>query len=79
MDLIEWLTLMGTTKVAGLLGVSTVTICQWKKAETSPQVMMADKIIALSNGLVTWESVYAPYVSARKNKDPNQIDMNFKR
>lgn len=78
MDLNEWLTVMGTSKSAELLKVSTVTICQWKKVETSPKVMMAHKIIKLSNGLVTWESVYAPYVKARTNKDPNQIEMNLK-
>lgn len=79
MDLIEWLEAMGNKKVTALLEVSVETIYQWKRGDTSPKVMMAHKIIELSNGLVDWESVYAPYVRRRVvNKDPNQTKMNFK-
>ena len=78
MDLIEWLEAMGNKKIMELLGVSIETIYQWKRADTSPKVMMAHKIVELSNGLVNWRSVYAPYVRRRTEKDPNQINMNFK-
>lgn len=77
MDLTQWISAMGNKKVIALLGVSIETIYQWKRADTSPKVMMAHKIIKLSNGLVTWESVYAPYVRRRTQKDPNQTEMNL--
>lgn len=78
MNLIEWLEAMGNKKVMALLGVSIETIYQWKRGDTSPKVMTAHKIVSSTGGIVTWESVYAPYVEKRTQKDPNQIEMKFK-
>lgn len=79
MDLIEWITLLGPKKVSEILGVSTETVQQWKRCDTSPKIMTAHDIVTKTHGALTWESIYAPYVAARlPENNPDQMKMNFK-
>jgi len=78
MDLIEWIQLIRVAKAAEILGVTKATLSQWKMAQTSPQVMMAHKVVELSHGLVDWEGVYKPYVKARlAEQNENQLKLNM--
>jgi len=53
---------IGPSKLAMALNVSKQTVSLWYTLTTAPRPLSAAQIIELSYGLVTWESIYKPYV-----------------
>lgn len=59
----EFITQIGANELAMRLNVSKQTVSFWFTFRTAPKPTTAAQIIELSYGLVTWESIYKPYVN----------------
>lgn len=57
----------GVATVAKELGCDTQTVYYWKDLKTAPRPAVASKLIELSGGLLSFESIYGPFV--KKCKD----------
>lgn len=58
----EFIDQIGPNKLAMTLNVSKQTVSLWYNLATAPKPLTAAQIIELSYGLVSWESIYKPYV-----------------
>ncbi len=58
----EFIEQIGPNELAMRLNVSKQTVSFWFNFQTAPKPMTAAQIIELSYGLVSWESIYKPYV-----------------
>jgi hypothetical protein len=58
----EFIDQIGPNKLAMTLNVSKQTVSLWYNLQTAPKPLTAGQIIELSYGLVSWESIYKPYV-----------------
>lgn len=72
----------GLSPLARELGMCIATLHNWREYISSPRPTQAKKIISLSQGKLTWESIYSPYVAHRRkqlkklNKDqPKQLSL----
>ena len=54
---------------AQLFQVSERTASSWRRLERAPSPMQSQKIIELTEGRVTWEGIYMPYVKYRRRRD----------
>ncbi len=59
----EFIEHLGAGKLAMQLNVSRQAVAQWANFKAAPKPATAAEIIELSYGLVTWESIYQPYVN----------------
>lgn len=64
----------GPAKVAEELGLELMTILHWKNFKHAPKPHSAAKLIELTNGLLTWESIYKPFVD---NNNEKQLELDF--
>lgn len=63
----------GLPQLAGRLGMSQQAVSYWLSFQTSPSVLTAAKIIRLSNGRCTFDSIYAPFANA--HGEPEQLEL----
>lgn len=68
MNFHEYVRQMGVDKIASLYSVTTVTARSWRDLKSAPTPEKANEIIEKSHGLISWESVYAPYFTAQKTE-----------
>lgn len=72
LNLREFIEQIGMNNLAMKLNVSKQTVSLWYNFKNAPKPFTASQIIELSYGLVTWESIYKPYVEMTAGK---QLDM----
>ena len=53
---------VGAAKVARLLNISVQTVCFWREFHSCPRPETAKKLIEISLGMLSWQSIYEPYV-----------------
>lgn len=68
---------LGAGKVAGLIGVDPATVRYWRNFVNCPRPESAAKLIELSLGLLSWESIYQPYIDHNKGKPGADILADF--
>jgi hypothetical protein len=83
----EYIDLIGVPKFSRIHNVTDANVYKWRNLETSPRPEMAYQIICLSNGVLTWEKIYQPYIEKvlRGKKvevnvvdgTPTQLEFNF--
>lgn len=61
MNLVHFLKVESVKSVAGKIGVSESIVYEWAKLEKAPRPENAMKLILISNGRLTWESIYLPF------------------
>jgi transposase-like protein len=64
----------GVNQVAREVGVEPTAVSAWKSFKSAPRPHLASLLIEMTNGLLTWESVYQPYVDHNNEK---QIEMDL--
>ena len=67
MNLIEYIEKLGALKIAKKLGINKATVYSWVHMKSIPKPHTAFMIILESNGLITWEGIYEPYLSREKS------------
>ena len=58
----EFIDHLGPNELAMRLNVSKQAVSTWYTLTSAPKPITAGQIIELSHGLVSWESIYKPYV-----------------
>lgn len=58
----------GIGQVAKDAGVTEAAVSQWKRMVAVPRPELAGLLIEQTNGLLSYESIYAPYVKFCKTK-----------
>ena len=61
MDLISFLKVEGHEAVARKVGVSKQIVYEWANLNKAPRPENVLKLILISNGRLTWESIYLPF------------------
>jgi hypothetical protein len=64
----------GVLQVARELGVEGAAVSAWKSYKTAPRPHLAHLLIQMTNGLLSWEGIYQPFVDHNNEK---QIEMDF--
>lgn len=59
MTLNQWIDELGAAKVAGLLDIKERTVHGWRRKEREPRPEVARQIVALTDGEVSFEGIYA--------------------
>jgi len=62
-------------QVARELGIEEQTVYYWKHKRSVPRPHTAAKLINLTGGLLTWESIYQPFVD---HNIEEQLKFDFK-
>lgn len=70
----EYIEHKGVHQVAREMGLDAATISQWKNFKAVPRPHNATKLIQLTNGLLTWASIYQPYVD---HNNEAQLEFDF--
>lgn len=65
----------GAATVARELGVESATVSHWKLFKAAPRPHIAAALIQQTNGLLTWEGIYQPFVD---HNNENQLEFDFK-
>ena len=68
MELAIFIKKMSDSHAAQLFNVSERTASSWRRLERAPSPMQSQKIIDLTQGQVTWEGIYKPYVKYRRRQ-----------
>lgn len=58
----------GGAQLARELGIDEQTVYFWKAMKTAPRPLIAHTLILTTNGLLTWEGIYQPYVDFNIDK-----------
>ena len=69
----EYIIHKGCSKVAKELGVEVMTVLNWKNYKSVPKPETASRLVAMTNKVLTWESIYQPYVDFHANKPKQEI------
>jgi hypothetical protein len=64
----------GVNQVAREVGVEGTAVSRWFNLKAAPRPHLAHLLIQMTNGLLTWEGIYQPFVDAN-NED--QLEMNL--
>lgn len=72
MTLKEYATAIGPRALAQELGVSHSAIYQWVSCEKCPGPKAAWKLVSFSNGLLTLNEIYAPFMAKHFKKGSPQ-------
>lgn len=64
----------GAAEVAREVGVDDVAVHYWKTFQRAPRPHTAHKLIQITNGLLTWEGIYQPFVDQHNEM---QLTMDF--
>lgn len=70
----EYIRIKTITGVAKDINVSKASVSHWVQYYSSPRPVVAAKLIETSNGLLTWASIYQPYINQIKSK---QLEFQF--
>lgn len=70
----QYIEIKGVPVVAAELGVEAQTVHYWKAFRSAPKPHTAAKLVALTNGLLTFESIYKPYV---EHNAQEQLEFDF--
>ena len=68
MELAIFIKKMSDAHAAQLFNVSERTASSWRRLERAPSPMQSQNIIDLTEGRVTWEGIYRPYVKYRRKQ-----------
>jgi DNA-binding XRE family transcriptional regulator len=58
----QYIEAIGMQKLAETLGITRQNVHHWHICKQAPRPEMAYRLIALSNGLLSWEKIYQPYI-----------------
>lgn len=72
LTLSEYITRMTPAKFCRLMNVTEHTAYNWKNKKAIPSAATAYDIIQVSNGLLTWESIFQPFFD---DKDESQLNL----
>lgn len=76
--LIDFIEVKGVNETARLCGVSTPTVSKWKALENAPRPLYAMRLIEVSAGILTWESIYKPFATAlAENGSQEQLEFDI--
>ena len=56
---------LGSKKIQHTLSVSRQNVDAWRDMVSAPTPVRAMELIAISSGLLTWQSIYEPYVKQK--------------
>ena len=65
----------GVNQVAREVGVEGAAVSHWKLFKAAPRPHLAAMLIQMTNGLLTWEGIYQPFVDHNNEK---QLEFDFK-
>ena len=68
MNLPEYIRTIGETTAAQKFGVSVWTIRAWRQQAKFPRASKANEIVAVTDGVVGLDGIYAPAKPVEKNK-----------
>lgn len=68
----EYIEIKGVNQVARECGVEPATVTAWKSFKSSPRPHVAHLLIRTTNDLLTWESIYQPFVD---HNNENQLEL----
>lgn len=63
----EWITSLGVPAVCKLLNVGHNTVYLWRDLQTLPKPRMMKKVVTVTHGLVSYESIIEPYLAHKRN------------
>lgn len=66
MKINDYIKKVGKKIIYSELGIPVSTQEKWETLEKCPRPKTAAILIENSNGLLTWDSIYAPYIEAQK-------------
>lgn len=64
----------GGAEVAREMGVDEQTVYYWKNYKNAPRPQAAHRLIQLTNGLLSWASIYQPFVDHHTDQ---QLSFDF--
>lgn len=64
MELAKFIEQIGMSRLAEILEVSATAVASWRDLESAPRPVTALQMIAVSQGALTWQTIYEPF--ARK-------------
>lgn len=64
----------GVHQVAREMGVEAQSVSAWKNFKAVPRPHHGARLIELTNGLLTWASIYQPFVEHNNEK---QLEFDF--
>jgi hypothetical protein len=64
----------GAPVVAKEMGVEEATVSAWKLFKSAPRPHLASALVRMTNGLLTWEGIYQPFVDHNNEK---QLEFDF--
>lgn len=67
----RWIDKTGAAHVSKLLGIMVPSVYQWRSYHCLPNAYIMKKIIKVSNGAVSYESIIEPYLKANPKKQDN--------
>lgn len=76
-NLVTYIQGLGAPKVARAIGVEVATVYYWAQYKTCPRPIQAAKLIEISLGLLSWESIYQPYIDHINAVNENPDDLDF--
>lgn len=62
LNLAQYIALVGKPVIARYMDVSVTAVESWMKFDCAPSTLNAWKLIERAGGVLTWESVYQPYI-----------------
>ncbi len=70
----DYIELRTGAAIARDLGVDEQTVYFWKSKRSAPKPHTAARLIALTNGLLSWEGIYQPFVDHHVE---SQLEFDF--
>lgn len=70
----EYIEHKGVNQVAREVGVEGAAVSKWFNLKGTPRPHLAHLLIRMTNGLLSWEGIYQPFVDAN-NED--QLEMKL--
>jgi hypothetical protein len=70
----DYVNAIGKAKLAEQLGITEEAIYYWTRYINAPRPHVAFRLIQISNGLLTWEKIYQPFVD---NNVESQTSFDF--
>ena len=78
--LVEYLETVSSTKLAKTVGVSYDTVNKWGLLKAAPKPDVAFKLIELSQGALSFDTIFMPYVQKKlkiKSSNKKAIQLEF--
>ena len=75
--LMDYIDIKGAPTVAAELGVSHASVCNWRRGDFAPSAMHAQKLIEQSNGVLSFDTIFTPYIEAQGKRKEEGKQLSF--